>query len=313
MRLANDKRHRGAFTLVELLVVIGIIAVLIAILLPTLGKARKAARTTACMSNVRQLVMCELQYFAESKYRFSPYYNGGTAMDGNPQKFQIEWMAQCVKPQQLNKVRLCPDATEPNPRYPITGNMPGSAFYAWGPTGNALQDPNAPPGTSKGLTGSYGFNGYCLREDKSSGNDKTLGASGQAGDAGTAYPKSLRRLWLPPLHRTAEIPVIFDAVWATAWPKEVDDITTDGTGYTSVYDSTQGPPMQIANNWVRVAIARHGLAINVGFMDGHVSTVPLPDLWTLQWHSQWDLKKNLPSGITLEKIRARLNSLYKGR
>jgi prepilin-type N-terminal cleavage/methylation domain-containing protein len=57
--------RRKAFTLVELLVVIGIIAVLVGILLPTLSAARRAANTVACLSNVRQLAMAALLFAHE--------------------------------------------------------------------------------------------------------------------------------------------------------------------------------------------------------------------------------------------------------
>jgi prepilin-type N-terminal cleavage/methylation domain-containing protein len=63
--------RKRAFTLVELLVVIGIIALLIAILLPALNKAREAAKRIACLSNMRQVVM-EMQMYAQEYNDFAP-------------------------------------------------------------------------------------------------------------------------------------------------------------------------------------------------------------------------------------------------
>ncbi|MHC4740646.1 MAG: type II secretion system protein [Planctomycetota bacterium] len=69
-------RQRQGFTLVELLVVISIIALLMAILMPALGKAKKQAQATTCLSNMRQIGLAAI-FYADDFDNFVPRGAGG--------------------------------------------------------------------------------------------------------------------------------------------------------------------------------------------------------------------------------------------
>ena len=112
-------RSKGlAFTLVELLVVIGIIALLISILLPTLGKARESAKTVQCLSNLRQIGLAMQMYQAEEKYIIPAayFYNNDT------EKNHETWATILVNRRYLKNV---PTAPLDDPNNPALGSSKG--------------------------------------------------------------------------------------------------------------------------------------------------------------------------------------------
>src|SRR5437763_726553 len=79
----QTRRTSKGFTLVELLVVIGIIALLISILLPSLSRARETANRVKCGSNLRQIGQGMQLYANENNGNFPrTYYVVGTAAAG---------------------------------------------------------------------------------------------------------------------------------------------------------------------------------------------------------------------------------------
>lgn len=68
-------KHTNGFTLIELLVVISIVSLLMAILLPALGKARDAARAVECATRLKQLYMINVAYAADYDDHLPPLYS----------------------------------------------------------------------------------------------------------------------------------------------------------------------------------------------------------------------------------------------
>jgi len=90
-------RKREGFTLVELLVVIGIIAVLISLLLPALNKARQQANMVKCQSNMRNLQQAVAMYTSENKGQL-PFCNWNDDVNNSTPHYGAGWLFSAPRP-----------------------------------------------------------------------------------------------------------------------------------------------------------------------------------------------------------------------
>ncbi len=121
--------RRPGFTLVEMLVVIGIIAVLAAILFPVLTSATRAARKAKCASNLRQLVMAHKMYSDDCDRTLVPARAGS-----------FTWCAILEPNMKSKELVLCPEDHSPQ-QVSGTTDLPHGYGINYGLTYNTASQP----------------------------------------------------------------------------------------------------------------------------------------------------------------------------
>jgi prepilin-type N-terminal cleavage/methylation domain-containing protein/prepilin-type processing-associated H-X9-DG protein len=117
--MSRQARHpKRGFTLIELLVVVAIIALLVSILLPALGRARENTKGAVCSSNLHQLAISSAYYAQENQDRL-PYIQGTRVSGTNPPKYkapyyQYNQLLLFYKYLPDLKIYRCPSARDKN-------------------------------------------------------------------------------------------------------------------------------------------------------------------------------------------------------
>ncbi len=261
-------RNRG-FTLLELLVVVGVLVLLLAIILPALTMFKHASNTAICASNLREMGYHTTSFAIDNQGKCLPFawYDSVGFM----------WINRLVPYGGMDKARFCPEAnssTDPNgPIAPGGTQNDGTAHSAWisttplttpftngyiQPSDIAYWDGTINNPSLKGAVpvGSYGINGWCFSSSTGAGESMSL-----------HWPYITTG-------NSAKIPLFTDAIWVDGLPGPTSAPPADPA--VGANDGGMG----------RYCLARHGFAINVVFVDNHVERVQLPNLWTMSWSRQ---------------------------
>ena len=262
----------NGFTLIELLVVIAVIALLMAILLPTLQRVRRQARAVGCQSNLRQWGTIWATLTLEDDGHFpgpwpldepwpppgEPWPVGEPRPDGPPLGPWWVWGGPYWDRHlydQTQGIRCCPMATKPaNPTG--EGSPAGGTFLAWG---RSWPDEGYP----RDNHGSYGTNFWLY-------------------PSSWWYRRAHERdpyFWRTPHVKGANnIPLHLDSCWPWDWLHDTD--------YPPDCDAV--PTGDIRQRWHSFCINRHDGYVNGVFLDWSVRKVALKELWTLKWHRQYN-------------------------
>jgi len=242
---------RKGFTLIELLVVIAIIALLMAILMPTLNRAKRQARAVACQARLKQWGLIWSLYCDENNSFFPPAVKIGWPRGEWILPLRSQWDTR-------SDILRCPMATKRLP----TGKGYGGPFSTYRMGRGGLGDLREEC--------SYGAN--CWIYTPTPGKTK-IQERPTKWNWKTADVKGGNR-----------IPVFADTMWKGGGPFYQNDNPYSERIKPPKYN---GHWVTVDNEMMHFCIDRHNSFINMAFLDWSVRKVGLKELWTLKWHRQF--------------------------
>jgi prepilin-type N-terminal cleavage/methylation domain-containing protein/prepilin-type processing-associated H-X9-DG protein len=253
------KRQHSGFTLVELLVVIGIIAILISILIPALGKARQAAANAKCLSNLRQWCLAANVYMTQSKGTFPTGKRLMNGELGSRQDFEAMKLTMLTIKIPIAAL-VCPSDRRLNGLY--------EPAHAHSQKLDIADDYSLPWNVP--IRVSYGYN-------------YNMSRSYGPGSGWHTYRTNRLTKW----KNSAKVPMFFDCTYFQAGPTSKDDAMSEKAQVNRVALANfhhQYPEAQAGTNTIPAAFpkvnpfTRHGTKSNIGFLDGHVEGVEWQDI-----------------------------------